>query len=138
MGRTQSNMASTRQLLAGFVFLSIFAFIKNQTTPPEGVNPGCMPPPDPLGNDGPRFCFSKNTTCRATRASNMNQFERRGQIYRIFRTRNWWYCGRACEPTTACAFWTYRPKTQQCYLLKSCCYSQRAGFQSGVAGACPI
>ena len=130
-------MASTRPLLAGFVSLSIFALIKTQTTAPPPGNPGCMNPPDPLGNEG-NFCFSRNTTCRATALSNMNQFERRGQIYRIFRTRNWWYCGRACDPTTKCAYWTYRPKTQQCYLLKSCCWSERAGFQSGVAGACPI
>ena len=130
-------MATIKQLLAGFVSLSIIALIKAQETAPPPSNPGCPPPPDPLGNEAKRFCYSRNTTCRATPAEYPKQFESRGQIYRIFRTRNWWYCGKACAPTTPCAYWTYRPKTQQCYLLKSCCYGQREGFQSGIAGACP-
>ena len=129
-------MASIRHLLAGLVSLSIVALIQAQTTPPDASNPGCPPPPDPLGNEG-KHCFSQGTTCVATKGGYPKQFASGGQVYRIFRTRNWWFCGKACDPTTLCSYWTYRPKTQQCYLLKSCCYSERDGYQSGVAGACP-
>merc|ERR1711955_122217 len=90
----QSIMASIRHLLAGFVSLTIVALIQAQTTPPDASNPGCPPPPDPLGNEG-KHCFSQGTTCVATKGGYPKQFASGGQVYRIFRTRNWWFCGKA-------------------------------------------
>merc|ERR1712126_116497 len=46
------------------------------------------------------------------------------------------FCGKACDPTTPCMYWTYRPKTRECSLMKSCCPSNVAGYQSGLVG-CP-
>ena len=130
-------MTCTRKLLVGFVSLSIIVLIKAQTTPPLPVNPGCPPPPDPFPT-GSKNCFAGGVTCRATKGGFPSQFKSRGQIYRTFRTRSWWFCGKACDPTTLCQYWTFRPKTRQCYLLKSCCFSERKGFQSGKAGECPV
>merc|ERR1711982_134014 len=95
----QSIMASIRHLLAGFVSLTIVALIQAQTTPPDASNPGCPPPPDPLGNEG-KHCFSQGTTCVATKGGYPKQFASGGQVYRIFRTGNWWFCGKACDPHT--------------------------------------
>ena len=39
--------------------------------------------------------------------------------------------GKACRYATKCENWTFRYHERKCYLLKSCCRSNRKGFLSG-------
>ena len=101
------------------------------------------PPPFPhLGcpNNGVLLdCPQRDTSCVPIPKRFPFQFKHRhrGSIYRKIRARSWWFCGKACDPTTPCKFWTYRHATRECYLMKSCCASfGDKAFQSGT-DKCP-
>ena len=145
----------TKILLVGFALCILLSPQKttSQTKPPHFRKVGCPvkfptlrsepEPPSPLLS--PNYCFYQNTTCVPTKENWPYQFENRhrGSIYRKIKTRSWWHCGRACDPTTPCKYWTFRKhgdRFRACYLMKSCCPSygdDYSAFQSGLVG-CPI
>merc|ERR1719480_566401 len=84
---------------------------------------GC-PPADPPLDD----CPTRSTTC--IHPENRN-------VYKIIRSRSYYHCGKACRYATKCENWTFRYHQRKCYLLKSCCRSDRKGFLSGTQ-YCPV
>merc|ERR1711868_252931 len=136
----QSIINPVKMFLVGFVLSVLICQIKSQEDPPPFHKLGC---PDPeVTLEFPLACPTPMLNCVPTPTEWPNQFDNRhrGSIYRKIRTRSWWFCGMACDPTTPCKFWTFRHATRECYLMKTCCLSigqDVAGFQSGKAGACP-
>ena len=128
----------TKILLVGFVLFIQKASYQAQAPPFRKIGCPVNRPAPPSDLQSSNYCFYQNTTCVPTKNDWPYQFDNRhrGSIYRKIRTRSWWFCGKACDPTTPCMYWTYRPKTRECYLMKSCCPSNVAGYQSGLVG-CP-
>merc|ERR1711988_581691 len=127
MGTTDLlSLAIMKGLLVIFTVI-VFTEASNDTHPAPGaqyisLKLGCPVLETPLE------CFQGSTSCIAPDNTN---------IYKIVRARSWWHCGRACDPTTKCEYWTYRHGQRKCYLLKSCCVKERKGFQSGDQ-SCPV
>ena len=114
----------------------VVSFAMVQALPPPFPHLGCP------NNDEILGCPQKDTSCVPTPKRFPSQFQHRhrGTIYRKIRARSWWFCGKACDPTTPCKFWTYRHASRECYLMKSCCLTvgeKASGFQSGNAASCP-
>ena len=128
---------SVKMFLIGFVSSVLISQIRSQASPPDFPHLGCPDPEATLGF--PLSCPTPMLNCVPTPTEWPEQFDNkhRGSIYRKIRARSWWFCGKACDPTTPCKFWTYRHATRECYLMKSCCASfGDKAFQSGT-DKCP-
>jgi len=126
-------MVPIKMFLAGLVFSVLVSQASSQASPPAFPKLGCPAPEAPVTCPTPAF------SCVPTKANWPDQFanKHRGSIYRKIRARSWWFCGKACDPTTPCKYWTYRHATRECYLMKTCCESAGdKAYQSGMAG-CP-
>jgi hypothetical protein len=131
-------------IVASLLLLSV-ASVLSQNTPPPFLKLGCPKPKTwPFEGDG-KYCFVGGTSCIRDREFILHQTGRvppdaevakNNNVYRVIRARSWWFCGKACDPTTPCKFWTYRHGMRRCYLLKSCCEQERQGFTSGT-NKCP-
>ena len=134
----QSIIDTVTMLLVGFVLSALISQIKSQAQSPDFPHLGCPDPEKTLGF--PMGCPQPMVNCVPTPTEWPTQFDNRhhGTVYRKIRARSWWFCGRACDPTTPCKYWTYRHATRECYLMKACCATMgdSKAFISGT-GQCP-
>merc|ERR1712110_867068 len=107
-------------LTVNMIVVSLLLFsaasVLSQITPPVFNKIGC-PKPETWPFKGENNCFVGSTACIRDRGYikdnpkplvDIGDLRRNNNVYRIIRTRSWWFCGKACDPTTPCKYWTYR------------------------------
>merc|ERR1711909_198408 len=134
---------TVNMIVVSLLLISV-ASVLSQITPPVFNKIGC-PKPETWPFKGENNCFVGSTACirdwgyikdNPKPLVDIGDLRRNNNVYRIIRARSWWFCGRACDPTTPCKYWTYRHGMRRCYLLKSCCEIPAQGYTSGT-NKCP-
>merc|ERR1711894_120082 len=144
MGAVLTGLLLTVIMIVVSLLLFSVASVFSMQAPPF-LKIGCPKPITwPFVSDG-KYCFVGGTSCirdidyishELGRVPTDAEVAKNNNVYRIIRARSWWFCGKACDPTTLCKYWTYRHGMRRCYLLKSCCEQERLGFTSGT-NKCP-